>query len=108
MHHTIEPAPSTNLRPSMHGTYSPDHAPCDFFVPQTQIGSFGEPVLTPSKKIRRGNCRSPRAHNKCFEDWKPRWYMFIASNGAYFEDDSINIDKDCRFHACGYFFITVV
>jgi len=33
------------------------------------------------------------AYKKSFEDWKKRWHMCVASNGAYFEGDPINFDK---------------
>ena len=31
------------------------------------------------------------AYKKCFEDWKRRWQVCVASIGAYFEVDKINI-----------------
>ena len=34
------------------------------------------------------------AYKACFDDWKKRWHMCIASEGAYFEGDKINIDED--------------
>jgi hypothetical protein len=33
------------------------------------------------------------AHQKCYEDWKKRLHMCIASNGDYFQGDKINTEE---------------
>ena len=33
------------------------------------------------------------ALQKCFEDWKKRWYKCNISEGGYFDGDKIVIDK---------------
>ncbi|EFN82786.1 hypothetical protein EAI_01945, partial [Harpegnathos saltator] len=68
--------------------YSPDMAPCDFFL---------FPLL---KKLFRGQCfesiydmkekslrelKAIPSCRVCFLDWIKRWHMCVASNGDYFE-----------------------
>ncbi|KYN44220.1 hypothetical protein ALC56_01342 [Trachymyrmex septentrionalis] len=76
--------------------YSPDLAPCDFFLfPKLKRPMKGrryatiEEIKTASKeelnKITKNNFL------KCFEDWKKRWHKCIISDGDYFEGDKIDI-----------------
>lgn len=79
--------------------YSPDLAPCDFFLfPKlklplrgTRFDSF-EAVKENSQRELKAIPAS--AYKACFDDWKKRWHMCIASEGAYFEGDTINFDED--------------
>ncbi|KYN31622.1 hypothetical protein ALC56_14120 [Trachymyrmex septentrionalis] len=75
--------------------YSPDLAPCDFFLfPKLKRPMKGrryatiEEIKTASKeelnKITKNNFL------KFFEDWKKRWYKCIISDGDYFEGDKID------------------
>ncbi|KAG5308114.1 SETMR methyltransferase, partial [Acromyrmex insinuator] len=78
--------------------YSPDLAPCDFFLfPKLKRPMKGrryamiEEIKTASKeelKITRKN-----DFLKCFEDWKKRWHKCIISDGDYFEGDKIDIHE---------------
>ncbi|UYV74742.1 hypothetical protein LAZ67_12000763 [Cordylochernes scorpioides] len=76
--------------------YSPDLAPCDFFLfPKLKRPMKGrcyatlDEIKTASKeelkKIRKNDFL------KCFEDWKNRWHKCIISHGDYFEGDKIAV-----------------
>ncbi|KYN36550.1 hypothetical protein ALC56_09095, partial [Trachymyrmex septentrionalis] len=78
--------------------YSPDLAPCDFFLfPKLKRPMKGrryatiEEIKTASmeelNKITKNNFL------KCFEDWKKRWHKCIISDGDYFEGDKIDIHE---------------
>ncbi|KYN38529.1 hypothetical protein ALC56_07106 [Trachymyrmex septentrionalis] len=78
--------------------YSPDLAPCDFFLfPKLKRPMKGrryatiEEIKTASKeelnKITKNNFL------KCFEDWKKRWHKCIISDGDYYEGDKIDIHE---------------
>ncbi|VEN56661.1 unnamed protein product [Callosobruchus maculatus] len=78
--------------------YSPDLAPCDFFLfPKLKRPMKGrryatiEELKTASKedpnKIRKND------FFKCFEDWKRRWHECIISEGSYFEGGKIDIHE---------------
>ncbi|GAB1860480.1 Histone-lysine n-methyltransferase setmar-like protein [Camponotus japonicus] len=78
--------------------YSPDLAPCDFFLfPKLKRPMKGrrfatiEEIKTASLKELEDIPKS--AFQKCFEDWKKRWHKCIISEGDYFEGDKINIDE---------------
>lgn len=77
--------------------YSPDMAPCDFFLfPKLKLPLRGrrfesiEVIKENSTKELKAIPES--AYKKCFDDWIIRWHKCIASNGAYFEGDKINLD----------------
>ena len=78
--------------------YSPDIAPCDFFLfPRLKLPLRGkrfetiEAIKENSQKELKAIPKS--AYEKCFEDWKKRWNMCIACDGDYFEGNKINIDE---------------
>lgn len=78
--------------------YSPDMAPCDFFLfPRLKLPLRGkrfetiEAIKENSQKELKAIPKS--AYEKCFEDWKKRWNMCIACDGDYFEGNKINIDE---------------
>lgn len=73
--------------------YSPDMAPCDFFLfPKLKIPLRGrrlESVEAIKKDLLEELEAIPlTAYSKCMEDWINRWHMCIASNGEYFECDN--------------------
>lgn len=79
--------------------YSPDLAPCDFFLfPKLKLPLRGtrfdsiDDIKENSKKELKAIPEN--AYKKCFDDWKCRWHMCVASKGAYFEGDPINIDNN--------------
>ncbi|KAG5323528.1 MOS1T transposase, partial [Acromyrmex heyeri] len=78
--------------------YSPDLAPCDFFLfPQLKRPMKGrryatiEEIKTASKEEL--NKITKNDFLKCFEDWKKRWHKCIISDGDYFEGDKIHIHE---------------
>ena len=78
--------------------YSPDLAPCDFFLlPRVKRPMKGRRFAT-IEEIKSESLRDLRdipksAYQKCFEDWKKRWHKCIISEGDYFEGDNIEIHK---------------
>ena len=78
--------------------YSPDLAPCDFWLfPKLKIPLRGhrfdtiEEIQTESKKALKA---IPEIEfNKCFDDWTKPWHKCITSGGDYFEGDEIDLDK---------------
>lgn len=78
--------------------YSPDMAPCDFFLfSRLKLPLRGkrfetiEAIKENSQKELKAIPKS--AYEKCFKDWKKRWNMCIAYDGDYFEGNKINIDE---------------
>ncbi|KAG5317509.1 MOS1T transposase, partial [Acromyrmex heyeri] len=78
--------------------YSPDLAPCDFFLfPKLKRPMKGrryatiEEIKTASKEEL--NKITKNEFLKCFEDWKKRWHKCIISDGDYFEGDKIHIHE---------------
>ena len=78
--------------------YSPDIAPCDFFLfPKIKRTLKGR-RFTAIDDIKSASLKELKAilkieFDKCFEDWKKRWHQCIISNRGYFEGDSINVDE---------------
>ncbi|UYV81600.1 hypothetical protein LAZ67_20001670 [Cordylochernes scorpioides] len=78
--------------------YSPDLAPCDFFLfPKLKRPMKGrryatlDEIKTASKEELKKILKNDFL--KCFEDWKNRWHKCIISHGDYFEGDKIDNDK---------------
>ncbi|UYV71775.1 hypothetical protein LAZ67_9000338 [Cordylochernes scorpioides] len=74
--------------------YSPDLAPCDFFLfPKLKRPMKGrrcatlDEIKTASKEELKRFFKNDFL--KCFEDWKNRWHKCIISHGDYFEGDKI-------------------
>ncbi|UYV62851.1 hypothetical protein LAZ67_2002151 [Cordylochernes scorpioides] len=74
--------------------YSPDLAPCDFFLfPKLKRPVKGrryatlDEIKTASKEELKKILKNDFL--KCFEDWKNRWHKCIISHGDYFEGDKI-------------------
>ena len=82
--------------------YSPDLAPCDFFLfprlkrpmKRRRFATIEE-IKTESLKKLKDIPKS--AYEKCFEEWKKRWHKYIISEGDYFEGDNIEIHKLINF-----------
>ncbi|XP_033610182.1 uncharacterized protein LOC111871520 isoform X2 [Cryptotermes secundus] len=78
--------------------YSPDMAPCDFFLfPKIKRTLKGR-RFTSIDDIKSASLKELKAipkieFEKCFDDWKKRWRKCIISNGDYFEGDNINVDE---------------
>ncbi|XP_026828642.1 uncharacterized protein LOC105286551 [Ooceraea biroi] len=77
--------------------YSPDLAPCDFFLfPKIKTHLKGQRFDTP-EEIKQNSQTQLRAipesaFQNYFEEWKKRWNKCIAAEGAYFEGDKTNLD----------------
>lgn len=77
--------------------YSPDMAPCDFFLfPRLKLllrGRRFESIEDIQKNSLKELKALPQsAYEKCMEDWIKRWRSCITMDGAYFEGDTINFD----------------
>ena len=78
--------------------YSPDLAPCDFFLfPRLKRPMNGRRFAT-IEEIKTESLRELKdipksAYQKCFEDSKKRWHKCIISEGDYFDGDNIEIHK---------------
>lgn len=78
--------------------YSPDMAPCDFFLfPKLKRPMKGrrfssiEEIKAESLRMLKDMPKSE--YQECFEDWKKRWHKCIISGGDYFEGDHIGVDE---------------
>lgn len=78
--------------------YSPDMAPCDFFLfPKLKRPMKGrrfssiEEIKAESLRVLKDIPKSE--YQECFEDWKKRWHKCIISGGDYFEGDHIDINE---------------
>ncbi|UYV64811.1 K02A2.6-like [Cordylochernes scorpioides] len=76
--------------------YSPELAPCDFFLfPKLKRPMKGrryatlDEIKTASKEELKKIKKKKKDFLKCFEDWKNRWHKCIISHGDYFEGDKI-------------------
>ena len=72
--------------------YSPDLAPCDFFLfPKIKTKLKGRRFqdVTEIKENATRELRAipEQAFQECFQQWKIRWNKCIASEGHYFEAD---------------------
>ncbi|KYN30749.1 hypothetical protein ALC56_14951 [Trachymyrmex septentrionalis] len=78
--------------------YSPDLAPCDFFLfPKLKRPMKGRRFAT-IEEIKAASLEELKAipksaFQKCFDDWKKRWHKCIVSEGDYFEGDNIILDE---------------
>jgi [histone H3]-lysine36 N-dimethyltransferase SETMAR len=73
--------------------YSPDLAPCDFFLfPKLKYplrGTRHESIeAIKSNSLKELKAIPAEAYNKCMENWINRWHACIGSKGAYFEGDN--------------------
>jgi [histone H3]-lysine36 N-dimethyltransferase SETMAR len=75
-----------------HPPYSPDLAPCDFFLfPKIKLDLKGkrfDDIETIQSNLAAQLKRlTPQDFQHCFEQWYKRWDKCISSEGHYFEDD---------------------
>lgn len=87
---------STNIVPQP--PYSPDLAPCDFWLFNQLKRPLRGHRFDSIEEIKRESLRalkaiSEEAFSKCFEDWKTRWHKCIVSQGDYFEGDEIDLEE---------------
>ncbi|UYV76569.1 hypothetical protein LAZ67_14001206 [Cordylochernes scorpioides] len=70
--------------------YSPDLAPCDFFLfPKLKRPMKGRRYATLDEIKTASKEELKNDFLKCFEDWTNRWHKSIISHGDYFEGDKI-------------------
>ena len=79
-------------------SYSPDMAPCDFFLFPRLKRTLKCHRFTAIDDMKSASLKELKAipkieFEKCFEDWKKCWHKCIISNGDYFEGDKINVDE---------------
>ncbi|UYV69704.1 hypothetical protein LAZ67_7000325 [Cordylochernes scorpioides] len=77
--------------------YSPDLAPCDFFLfPKLKRPMKGRryATLDEIKTASKEELKKIFLNDflKCFEDWKTRWHKCIISHGDYFEGEKIGFE----------------
>ncbi|UYV61861.1 hypothetical protein LAZ67_1006871 [Cordylochernes scorpioides] len=90
--------------------YSPDLAPCDFFLfPKLKrpmkgrrYATFDEIKTASKEELKK---KKKKDFLKCFEDWKNRWHKCIISHEDYFEGDKIGARDSnelvlCRIALC--------
>jgi len=78
--------------------YSPDLAPCDFWLFPKLKRSLQGNCFETIEEIQRESLCALKAipegdFNSCFEDWKIRWHKCIVSGEDYFEDDEIDLEE---------------
>ena len=84
---------NNNMTVVPHPPYSPDLAPCDFFLfPKMKMKCMGrrfktlEEIQAESQAIL--NMLRENDFQECFKKWQHRWDCCQASEGYYFEDDA--------------------
>ena len=84
-----------NVATVPHPAYSPDLAPCDFYVfPKMKLRLKGrcfasiEEVQAQSQQLL--NTLTPADFSECFQKWQNRWDRCIQAQGDYFEGDGGN------------------
>jgi hypothetical protein len=81
-----------------HPPYSPDLAPCDFYLfPKVQNIKRGEHFVD-AETIKRETTKFLKELTKedmqhCFQEWEKRWTKCILSGGEYFEGDHMPIPE---------------
>jgi len=75
-----------------HSSYSPDVAPCDFFLFPLMKGHMKEKHFADVSEVKKKtlgvlNNISTEEFQKCFQQWEKNWYKCIESKEEYFEGD---------------------
>jgi len=101
LHHDNACAHTSHLVPQFlakHGTaqlqqppYSPDLAPCDFFLFPRLKKVPKEHRFEAAEDIKRNSAKTlldiPKEEfAKCFQQWQKRWAKCVAAEGNYVED----------------------
>jgi len=84
-----------NMTIVLHPAYSPDPAPCDFYMlPKMILRLKGrrflstEEIQAESQQVLNTPTRAD--FNECFEKWQNCWDRYIQAQGDYFEGDGGN------------------
>jgi hypothetical protein len=72
--------------------YSPDLAPCDFWLfPKLKTGLRGRRFATADdiKENAEAGLRAVKKDDfkECFKAWEDRWSKYVCAEGRYFEGD---------------------
>ncbi|KDR20028.1 hypothetical protein L798_05263, partial [Zootermopsis nevadensis] len=93
--HTVLASKNTTVIP--HPPYSPDLAPCDFFLfPKMKFRLKGrrfdtiEEIQAESQEVLK--TLALEDFQGCMESWKERWDRCIHAQGDYFEGDGGNYE----------------
>jgi len=81
-----------NVNIILHPPYSPNLAPCDFFLfprmkCQMKGKHFADVSEVKKKTLEVLNNISTEEFQKCFQQWEKHWFTCIESKGEYFEGD---------------------
>jgi len=86
-----------NMTTVPHPAYSPDQAPCDFYVfPKMKLRFKGwrfvltEEIQAESQQVL--NTLTPADFNECFQKWQNSWDRCIQAQGNYVKGDGGNED----------------
>jgi len=84
-----------NIPSLPHPPYSPDLAPCDFFLflqlKKTMKGCrFDDNEEVQANAMRQMRAITKSDFQRCFRQWQERWNKFIQAQGHYFEGDKTN------------------
>jgi len=84
-----------NMTTVPHPAYSPDLAPCDFYVfPEIKLQLKGRRFISiveiQAKSQQELNMLMLTDCNECFQKWQNHWDRCIQAQGDYFEGDGGN------------------
>ena len=87
---TVDFLQANSVRPLTHPPYSPDLAPCDFFLfPTVKKNLRGERFASPEDAVRVYEdeiaALSQTDWSSCFSSWFHRMKRCVESHGEYFE-----------------------
>ena len=103
-----------NITVIRHPPYSPDLAPCTFFLFPRMKGKmkgkrFADVSEVKKKILEVLNNISTEEFQKCFQQWEKCWYKVIKSKGEYFERgwscNSIKPNKPFKKNNSSYFWV---
>jgi len=102
LHHDNAPAHTSHLVQQVlakHGTaqlqqppYSPDLAPCDFFLSPRLNKVLKGHRFEATEDIKQNSMKTlldiaKEEFTKCFQQWQQRWAKCVAAEGNYVEDN---------------------
>lgn len=88
-----------NIECVPHPPYSPDLAPCDFFLfPRLKSDLRGQRFESSMAVVKKAEAvlksMSQNGFQHVFQEWQTRWAKCIQLNGDYFEKDHTNLDPE--------------
>ena len=78
--------------------YSPDLAPCDFFLFQKVKSAVKGHHFESTEDIQRSvtqvlNDIPQKVFQECYKQWQHHWKRCVQAQGTYFEGDHIVVDE---------------